>query len=90
MSQTEVVTVRLTPEVKAKLNALALSTKRSKSWLAAEAITLYVEQQSWQIQMIEEAVTLADSPQAKWVEGDDVEAWLSSWGMEDEKPAPCS
>lgn len=90
MSQTEVVTVRLTPEIKAKLNALALSTKRSKSWLAAEAIALYVEQQSWQIQMIEEAVTLADSPQAEWIEGDHVEAWLSSWGMEDEKPAPCS
>lgn len=40
--------------------------------------------------MIEEAVKLADSPEAEWVQGEDVEAWLSSWGMEDEKPAPCS
>ncbi len=37
MSQSEIVTVRLTPEIKAKLDALAQSTRRSKSWLAAEA-----------------------------------------------------
>jgi RHH-type transcriptional regulator, rel operon repressor / antitoxin RelB len=89
MSQSEVVTVRLTPEIKAKLDALAISTRRSKSWLAAEAIALYVEQSSWQIQMIEEAVKIADSPQAQWIEGSDVSAWLDTWGMENEKPTPC-
>ncbi|MBW4613286.1 MAG: CopG family ribbon-helix-helix protein [Desmonostoc vinosum HA7617-LM4] len=89
MSQSEVVTVRLTPEIKAKLDALAQSTQRSKSWLAAEAIALYVEQQSWQIQKIEEAVKIADSPQAKWIASEEVEAWLECWGTEDEKPAPC-
>ena len=89
MSQSEVVTVRLTPEIKAKLDALAISTRRSKSWLAAEAIALYVEQSSWQIQMIEEAVKIADSPQAKWIEGSEVSAWLDTWGMENEKPSPC-
>jgi len=89
MPQSEVVTVRLTPEIKAKLDALAISTRRSKSWLAAEAITLYVEQENWQIQMIEEALKIADSPQAQWIEGDDVSAWLDTWGMENEKPIPC-
>ncbi|MBW4633386.1 MAG: ribbon-helix-helix protein, CopG family [Iphinoe sp. HA4291-MV1] len=89
MSQSEVVTIRLTAEIKAKLDALAQSTRRSKSWLAAEAIALYVEQESWQIQMIEEAVALADNPQAQWIDSEDVEAWLDSWGMEDEKHAPC-
>ncbi|MEH2424753.1 MAG: ribbon-helix-helix protein, CopG family [Nostoc sp.] len=38
MSQSEVVTVRLTPEIKVKLDALAISTRRNKSWLAAKAI----------------------------------------------------
>ncbi|MEM9908476.1 MAG: CopG family ribbon-helix-helix protein [Cyanobacteria bacterium P01_D01_bin.44] len=90
MSQTEVVTVRLTPELKAKLEALAESTQRSKSWLAAEAIAQYVEQEAWQIQSIEEAVALADSPEAEWVDGEAVEAWLDSWGTEDEQPAPCA
>ena len=90
MSQSEVVTVRLNPELKAKLDALAESTRRSKSWLAAEAIAQYVEQETWQIQRIEEALALADSPNAQWVEWDEVDAWLESWGAEDEQSAPCA
>ena len=90
MSQSEVVTVRLAPELKAKLDALAISTKRSKSWLAAEAITQYLEQEAWQIERIEEAVALADSPAAQWVEWETVDAWLESWGTEDEQLAPCA
>ncbi|MBE9079351.1 CopG family ribbon-helix-helix protein [Romeria aff. gracilis LEGE 07310] len=90
MSQSEIVTVRLTSELKAKLDALASSTQRSKSWLAAEAIAQYVEQEAWQIESIEAAVALADSPEAKWIEGEAVEAWLDSWGTDDEQPAPCA
>jgi len=68
-SASETVTVRLSVELKQKLEALAISTQRSKSWLAAEAIAAYVDQQTWQIQQIQEAVTLADSHQAEWVDG---------------------
>lgn len=90
MAQSEVVTVRLAPEIKAKLDALAQSTHRSKSWLAAEAIALYVEHQSWQVEQIEAAFSLADSPQTPWIDGGAVEAWLDSWGSETELPAPCA
>jgi predicted transcriptional regulator len=89
MSQSETVTIRLSAAVKGKLEALAASTNRSKSWLAAQAITAYVEEQSWQVQQIQEAVALADSERAVWVEGADVDAWLTSWGTENEKPMPC-
>lgn len=89
MSQSETVTIRLPVEVKGKLEALAASTNRSRSWLAAQAITAYVEEQSWQIQQIEEAVALAESEEAVWVEGAQVDAWLTSWGTENEKPTPC-
>jgi RHH-type transcriptional regulator, rel operon repressor / antitoxin RelB len=88
MTQSETVTIRLSVEVKEKLEALAISTKRSKSWLAAQAIATYVEDQSWQIQSIEAAVTLADSDQAAWVESAEVNAWLTSWGTEHEQPMP--
>lgn len=89
MSQSETVTIRLPVEVKGKLEALAASTNRSRSWLAAQAITAYVEEQSWQIQQIEAAVALAESQEAVWVEGAQVDAWLTSWGTENEKPTPC-
>jgi RHH-type transcriptional regulator, rel operon repressor / antitoxin RelB len=89
MTQSETVTVRLPIEVKQKLEALAASTRRSKSWLAAEAIAAYVEAQSWQIQQIEAAVVLADSDQAVWVDGEAVEDWLNSWGTETERSVPC-
>lgn len=89
MSQSETITVRLPIAIKQKLEALALSTRRSKSWLAAEAIAAYVEEQSWQIQQIEEAVAIADGDQAVWVDGEVVAAWLASWGTETEKPNPC-
>src|SRR5215211_2655734 len=54
------LTVRLSKEAKAKLDALAANTKRSKSYLAAEAIAAYVDENSWQIEAIQRAVAEAD------------------------------
>jgi RHH-type transcriptional regulator, rel operon repressor / antitoxin RelB len=60
MPGTITVTVRLSKEAKAKLDALAASTKRSKNYLAAEAIAAYVDQNAWQIEAIQQAVAQAD------------------------------
>lgn len=89
MSETTTITVRLDTSLKNKLEELSKSTQRSKSWLAAEAITDYVEREAWQIQQIEEAVQQADSPDAEWVSHEDVSTWLKSWGTENETTAPC-
>jgi RHH-type transcriptional regulator, rel operon repressor / antitoxin RelB len=89
MSDTITITVRVNPQLKAKLEALAKSTRRTKSWLAAEAIAAYIEQESWQIQEIETALEQADSPETKWITHEDVSAWLKTWGTEDEIIAPC-
>lgn len=88
MSPTETITIRLPTEVKDKLTALAISTNRSKSWLAAQAITAYVEDQSWQIQQIEAAVALADSNQAEWIPATEVNEWFTSWGTDKERSTP--
>lgn len=39
------VTIRLSPEVKEKLGRLAHDTRRSKSFLAGEAVQAYVERE---------------------------------------------
>lgn len=44
-TQSETVTVRLSPETKARLEDLASQTRRSKSFLAGEAIADYVERE---------------------------------------------
>ena len=51
-----IVTARIDATLKAKLDALARSTKRSKSYLTAEAIAAYVELNEWQIADIEAGI----------------------------------
>ncbi|MGH7065011.1 MAG: CopG family ribbon-helix-helix protein [Stellaceae bacterium] len=53
-----VLTTRIDPALRTRLEALARSTRRSKSFLAAEAIAAYVELNEWQIGEI--AAGLAD------------------------------
>ncbi len=56
-----VVTVRLGADLKAKLEALARSTRRSKSYLAAEAIAAYIDLNRWQIGEIESGIAELDT-----------------------------
>jgi predicted transcriptional regulator len=44
-TQSETVTIRLTPETKGRLEQLAAQTRRTKSFLAGEAIADYVERE---------------------------------------------
>ena len=55
------MTVRLEDEVKDRLDQLAESTHRSKSFLAAEAIREFVENNEWQIGEIHAALREADA-----------------------------
>ena len=56
-----VVTARINAALKAKLDALARGTRRSKSYLAAEAIAAYVELNEWQIADIAEGIAELDA-----------------------------
>ena len=55
------MTVRLEDDVKSRLDRLAQATRRSKSYLAAEAIRDFVENNEWQIREIQTALQEADS-----------------------------
>ena len=55
------MTLRLEDDVKARLDKLADATQRSKSFLAAEAIREYVENNEWQIREIKAAIKEANA-----------------------------
>jgi predicted transcriptional regulator len=55
------MTVRLEDEIEARLDRLADSTNRSKSFLAAEAIREFVENNEWQIAEVRQALGEADA-----------------------------
>ena len=61
MADTTTMTVRLSRELKSRLERLAANTKRSKSHLAAEAIAEYVDLNAWQVEEIRKAVEKADA-----------------------------
>ncbi len=55
------MTVRLEEDVKDRLDLLAEATQRSKSFLAAEAIREFIENNEWQIAEITAAIKEADA-----------------------------
>jgi RHH-type rel operon transcriptional repressor/antitoxin RelB len=83
---TETLTIRLQPETKAKLAALAQRSKRSKSFLAAEAIAAYVDSEEWQFGEIQSGIDELDS--GTKVGHDKVAKWLNSWGQAGEAKLP--
>jgi RHH-type rel operon transcriptional repressor/antitoxin RelB len=85
-AMTETLSVRIDPVTKRRLDALARRSKRSKSFLAAEAITAYVEMEDWQTGEI--LAGIGDAEAGKVVSHDRVARWLGSWGKPSEGKAP--
>lgn len=82
------LSVRVSPEVRDELEALADATGRTKSFLAAEAIRTYLLAQVWQIKAVEKAVKRANNKKAKFIDHDKVSDWLMSWGEKLERKKP--
>jgi predicted transcriptional regulator len=55
------VTIRLEPEINNRLDRLAKVTRRSKSFLAADAIREYIELNEWQIRETQAAIAEANA-----------------------------
>jgi predicted transcriptional regulator len=83
---TETLSVRLDSAVKRRLEALAKHSRRSKSFLAAEAIAAYVQAEEWQFAEIHRGLSELDAGQD--VSHDRVSGWLRSWGKPGEGKAP--
>lgn len=76
MPSSTTLTIRVTQEVKDRLDRLAASTQRSKSFLAAEAIAKYVEHEAEIVLGIERG--LADAEAGRLVPQDEAMARLEA------------
>jgi len=87
MAKSAMMTIRLTPEISDRLKALARDTRRSKSYLASEAIEAYVDLNAWRVERIKEALEEAKSG-APGVPHEEVVKWVESWNTDRELPRP--
>ncbi len=81
------MTVRLPSQIVGMLETLAHDTKRSKAYLAGEAITSYVEQNAWQVARIAASLEEAKSG-TPGIPHAEVERWVKSWNTPNELPRP--
>jgi RHH-type rel operon transcriptional repressor/antitoxin RelB len=83
---TETFSVRLDPSAKKRLQKLAKSTGRSRAFLAAEAISAYLDTNEWQISGITRA--LASLDRGKGIAHARVSEWVASWETRKERRSP--
>lgn len=55
------ITARIDEETRERLERLAEATQRSKSWLVAEAVRAYVDEQAWQVEAIRQGLAEAEA-----------------------------
>lgn len=80
------LTVRVDVVVKRQLENLAKKTGRSQSFIAAEAISAYLDVNEWQIAGIKRAIDSID--RGEGIPHERVKEWISSWGCKKELAAP--
>ncbi len=81
MPQSTTLTIRVDRKVRNRFEAVAKSTRRSKSFLAAQAIEDYLAVQEWQIAGIKEAIKSID--EGRGIPHSEVMARIESWGSKD-------
>lgn len=72
-------TTRIDEETQSRLDQLAKATDRSRSWLVADAIRRYVEEEGWQVAAIEEGVRQADA--SDFASEEEVKTAFVEWGV---------
>ena len=73
------VSGRIDKKISERLDALAKSTARSRSFLIAEAVKAYVADQAWQIEAIEAGVAAAD--QGEFASDEKVAGTFAKYGV---------
>ena len=82
--------VKIDDDLKNRIRHLAEQRKRSAHWIMREAIREYVEREEARerFKMEARASWTAYQETGRHLSGDEVHAWLSTWGTEDETGLP--
>jgi predicted transcriptional regulator len=84
-----VTSVRLQPEIENPLEQLADKLDRSKNYLINQAIKEFIERQSLDEKKWNETLDALDSIKSnRFVEEQNVNEWLDSWGKNNESNPP--
>lgn len=84
-----VTSIRLQPEIENPLEKLAIKLDRSKNYLINQAIKEFLERKLLDEKKWSETLEAIDSVKANnLVDEKEVNAWLESWGKEDELTPP--
>ena len=86
MGKTATLNLRVPVEILERLDKLAAATDRTRSSLAASALSAYVENEEWQLKVVREGIR--DLETGRVIRNEEVEAWLDTWGAEGELPPP--
>jgi RHH-type transcriptional regulator, rel operon repressor / antitoxin RelB len=76
---TKTINVRLPESLYNQIEALAKATARTKSFLAIDALTSYVQSESWQIRDIHEGLKEAD--EGEFASDEQVKAVFDKYGV---------
>ena len=81
--------VRMPDDLLQRLDSMATRLRRSKGWIINDAVREYLEREERQQRRDEETrEALAELDAAQVVDGDEVLAWIDSWGSENEREPP--
>jgi RHH-type transcriptional regulator, rel operon repressor / antitoxin RelB len=84
--RTATITMRVRNALKKRLEKMARSTGRSRSFLATEAISAYLDDNEWQISGI--AATLSSIDRGEGIPHKRVRQWVASWDTSHERQSP--
>lgn len=77
--------MRVPEELKEQLDYLSHATKRTKAYLAAEALTEYVRRNAWKAKELHEA--LAEADKGEFISHEAMTAWAAV-GFSEQLPPP--
>ncbi len=84
------ISIKIDDALKARLQSLAETRQRSPHWMMREAIAQYVTREEARESFVKEAVASWTSYQQTGLHltGEEVNAWLDSWGTDKETDLP--